>query len=129
MNHQFRIWSLQCNGVIRAGIIGSVEFRFKIVNNNVFAQKVASGGAKRSIRERQDDGDDFDVVVLPAQQPPAFDVDTPRCPGGTAVTAVGARAPGVNGCGDDTFKGHLVPNLFFKNGCDNHDRCYGQFIT
>lgn len=118
---------MQCNGILRAGIIGGAEFRFKVENNNLFAQKVTSGGAKRSLRERQDDSDDFDMILLPTQQPAAFGVDTPRCPSSdqTAVTKIGARAPGVNGCGDDTFKGHLVPNLFFKRGCDNHDRCYG----
>ena len=35
----------------------------------------------------------------------------------------------VNGCGDDTGLGHLVPNqptgVDFRPSCDNHDRCYG----
>jgi hypothetical protein len=36
----------------------------------------------------------------------------------------------VNGCGDDTGLGRLVPNAptgaNFKPACDNHDRCYGE---
>jgi len=32
----------------------------------------------------------------------------------------------VNGCGPaDEWYSHLIPNLWFKDACDHHDKCYG----
>jgi Domain of unknown function (DUF4157) len=32
----------------------------------------------------------------------------------------------VNGCGPaDQWYSHLIPNLWFKDACDHHDKCYG----
>jgi len=53
-------------------------------------------------------------------------------PGLLAIESIPAQANHnvVNGCGDDTGLGRLVPNAptgaDFRPACDNHDRCYGE---
>lgn len=122
----FRIWSVQCNGLVTAGIIDGPEFQFNVIGNDLVAQSVTTGAFKRSIKQRQDI-QPIGLAVIPTTEPTAT-ADEPRCqsPGQVAVVALNARPSASNGCGDDSFKGHMVPNLGFKTCCDGHDICFGN---
>lgn len=117
-----RVFSLLCNGQVRAGIIGGIEFNFETENGNSVVKNVPA----QTKNARRDITVPKGYFVLPntPKSPPTGS----RCP--TAAQSAVSKSPSPpqtsNGCGTDTGIGYFVPNLNFVDCCNGHDVCYSM---
>ncbi|KXX74699.1 hypothetical protein MMYC01_207957, partial [Madurella mycetomatis] len=115
------IWSLRCNGLTTAGIIGNVEFQFTVRDNGDIV--VAAVFPTRKLRKVRDIPVPEGFFVTPKEvvTPPGS-----KCP--SPVQHATTRDPPVpltsNGCGPADWRGYFVPNLEFEDACNFHDVCW-----
>ncbi|KAK3937759.1 phospholipase A2 [Diplogelasinospora grovesii] len=111
------VWSVQCDGVTTAGIIGGEQFSFAINDNGEVV--LSNQGALKTRDIPVPKG----FYVYP-KNPPA-PLNGPRCPNAQhAAFKSPPTTPTANGCGTDTGAGYFVPELDFHDCCDGHDFCY-----
>jgi hypothetical protein len=135
-SHQSSIWSVECDGTLRAGIVGGPEFFFgeKVSDFSIVATEIAGAGTLIKINN-ETATNKIDPVLLPAdgisKEPPAqrrsLDVKADRCDGRlNPVTKFGAPPPSTNGCGTGIFRYDYPP---FKQAgcCVHHDYCWGMW--
>ena len=115
------IWSVQCDGLATAGIIGSVEFQFTVRDNGDIV--VASGFPARKLRKVRDIPVPKGFFVKPKAvvTPPGAKCPSPSQ---TAVTKNPPVPLTSNGCGPADWRGYFVPNLEFEEACNFHDVCW-----
>ncbi|MCJ1245337.1 hypothetical protein MMC30_002541 [Trapelia coarctata] len=109
------IWSVQCDGVLVAGIINGLEFQFILSGDELFAQDKTIP-VKRGII-----GGIIKILLFPIRT--FLGLEEPRCgnPLQTVFDLPGARPLNPNGCGSLGITFNSVP---FVSCCNDHDDCY-----
>ncbi|KAF7505531.1 hypothetical protein GJ744_000693 [Endocarpon pusillum] len=111
------IFALECGGKVSAGILGSTEYNFKIVSNNVVVDNFPP-----STKIRRDIPVPKGFIVKPTVvKPPKSRIRCPN-PGQQAVPKSPPVPPETNGCS-------YVPDGDFTECCNQHDICYDTCST
>ncbi|KAK6356053.1 hypothetical protein TWF718_000427 [Orbilia javanica] len=142
------IFSYTCDGVLKIGLPGVVEYGFGFIDGYLYAKPIVKDlNNPFRIRRRQIQSVVTDKTraiilrlsrvlnldLLPIIAAPKYTTASqlgrnPRCPtrppGLEAVLKPDAPPSFVNGCGDTSFLGSLVPNLVFEPCCNKHDLCF-----
>ncbi|WYZ43924.1 hypothetical protein EsH8_VII_000360 [Colletotrichum jinshuiense] len=115
------IWSVECDGLATAGILGGDSFQF-VVKDNGDIVATSSRAARKSRR---------DIPVPKGFYIQPRDVATPpgtKC--ASPVQHATTKTPPVpltsNGCGPEGFWGYFVPNGNFVDACNAHDVCWSD---
>ncbi|KAK3690523.1 putative salivary secreted peptide [Podospora appendiculata] len=112
------VWSVQCNGLATAGIIGGARFYFTVQSSGVIVASTTP-----PLRRKRDIPVPEGFYVMPAVVPtPAGS----KCP--SPVQHATTKNPPVpvtsNGCGPADWRQYFIPNLEFVDACNYHDVCW-----
>jgi hypothetical protein len=112
------IWSVTCDGLVTAGIIGGLEFQFTINNNG----DVVATTFFPTLKRVRDIPIPSGFYISPQKAPTPTVVL--RCPAGQHATNKNPPKPLYSdGCGNEQT-GRL-PQLDFNACCNGHDVCFG----
>ncbi|KAK3367696.1 putative salivary secreted peptide [Podospora didyma] len=118
------VWSLQCDGLTTAGILGGAEFQFSVKDSGDIVV-ITSPPALRKLRKARDIPVPKGFLIKPKAvvTPPGS-----KCPSPVqhAVTKTPPRPVTSNGCGPEDWRQYFVPNLEFEDSCNAHDVCWSQ---
>ncbi|KAF3187576.1 hypothetical protein TWF225_004278 [Orbilia oligospora] len=136
------IFSYSCDGVLKIGLPGIIEYEFGLIDGYLYAQPIVTD-LNNPLRMRRRDVatrekilqlsrlhrlNPLSMIVAPSYTIASQLGRYPRCPsrpvGLEATLKPGAPPPSSNGCGDNSFFGQFVPNYIFKPCCDEHDFCF-----
>ncbi|KAK3313967.1 putative salivary secreted peptide [Apodospora peruviana] len=115
------VWSVQCNGLATAGILGGAEFQFTVKDNG---EIVLAATSPRKLRKARDIPVPKGFFVKPKTVviPPGS-----KCPSlQHAVTKNPPKQVTVNGCGPQDWRQYFIPNLEFESACNYHDACWSD---
>ncbi|KAK0610348.1 hypothetical protein B0T17DRAFT_584566 [Bombardia bombarda] len=121
------IWSVGCDGLATAGILGSGSpFPFILRDNGDIA--VSNPSSTRKSKSKRDIPIPSGFYVLPKiiPTPPGA-----KCPfdDQTAVTRTPPVPVVINGCGPQDWRQYFIPNLEFEQSCNGHDACWSSCST
>ncbi|KAL0934956.1 uncharacterized protein CTRU02_209547 [Colletotrichum truncatum] len=116
------IWSVECDGLTSAGIVGGESFDF-IVTDNGDLIVLTSEQSKRKNRRDIPVPKGFYVKPKEVETPPGTKCSNP-------AQHATSKSPPVpltsNGCGPEGIGGWLVPDGDFTDACNFHDVCWSD---
>ncbi|KAH8901662.1 hypothetical protein GQ53DRAFT_790105 [Thozetella sp. PMI_491] len=114
------IWSVECDSLTTAGIIGGIRFQF-VVKTTGEIVATASAAARKTRDIPVPEG----FYIMPQATPTAPGSKCPS-PEQHATTKNPPVPVTSNGCGPEGFWGYFVPNFEFVDACNFHDVCWAD---